>query len=139
MIYLFLDDIRDPKDAYIYTKNNLFLSEKWIVVRNYNQFSKYIVEFGVPDYISFDHDLADEHYVPKEHWDSYEASKKYQEEKEKLYKEKTGYNCAQFLIEYCMKYGVASPSFFVHSMNPIGKDNIEKLLNNFKNYEVNMK
>jgi len=32
--------------------------------------------YGLPDAISFDHDLSSEHYTPEYFWDDYEASKK---------------------------------------------------------------
>lgn len=114
---LFLDDIRYPLDAYHYTEQDIFLREDWYVVRNYAQFVSRILEKGLPEMISFDHDLADEHYLEQ---DSQE------------YVEKTGYDCAKWLIEYCMDYDAELPEFYCHSMNPVGKENIEGLLNNFK-------
>ena len=56
--YLFLDDERYPKQV---TWVNLPLVD-WVIVRNYNEFVKKIEEDGMPVFISFDHDLADEHY-----------------------------------------------------------------------------
>lgn len=114
---LFLDDIRYPLDAYHYTEQDMFLREDWHVVRNYAQFVSRILEKGLPEMISFDHDLADEHYLEQ---DSQE------------YVEKTGYDCAKWLIEYCMDHDAELPEFYCHSMNPVGKENIEGLLNNFK-------
>jgi len=60
---LFLDDIRDPKDAYTYTKKEVFQREDWHIVRNYQAFADRILEKGLPEMISFDHDLADQHYL----------------------------------------------------------------------------
>ncbi len=40
------------------------------------------------------------------------------------YTEKTGYDCAKWLVEYCMNKGVKHPPYMVHSMNPVGKQNI---------------
>lgn len=48
--------------------------------------------------------------------------------------EKTGFDCAKFLVEYCMENNLKLPEFYVHSMNPVGKDNIVNYLNNFKKY-----
>lgn len=67
--------------------------------------------------ISFDHDLADEHY-----WKQNTGE----------FVEKTGYDCVKWLIEYCMDNDVDLPKFYCHSMNPVGKENIERLLKNFK-------
>jgi hypothetical protein len=76
-----------------------------------------ILEKGFPEIISFDHDLSDRHYI-----DPY-----FQE-----YVEKTGYDCAKWLVEHCMDNNLDLPKFYCHSMNPVGKNNIESLLNNFK-------
>ncbi|WP_319804248.1 cyclic-phosphate processing receiver domain-containing protein [Chryseobacterium kimseyorum] len=114
---LFLDDLRHPIDAYHYTKQDIFLRDDWEIVRNYHQFVSSILVEGFPEFISFDHDLADEDYLES---DSHEIP------------EKTGYECAKWLINYCMDHNVELPKFFSHSMNPVGKENIESLLNNYK-------
>ncbi|WP_394338014.1 cyclic-phosphate processing receiver domain-containing protein [Chryseobacterium lactis] len=114
---LFLDDIRYPIEAYPYTKQDVFLRNDWYIVRNYEQFIKRILEKGLPEMISFDHDLGDE-YCAKS--GSHECI------------EKTGYDCAKWLIEYCMDNLLPLPKFYCHSMNPVGKMNIESLLKNFK-------
>lgn len=115
---LFLDDIRYPIEAYHYTKQVIFLRKDWHIVRNYELFINRILEKGLPEMISFDHDLADEHYLEP---DSQE------------FVEKTGYDCAKWLVEYCMDNDADLPKFYCHSMNPVGKQNIESLLKNFKN------
>ncbi|WP_347230597.1 cyclic-phosphate processing receiver domain-containing protein [Chryseobacterium sp. Leaf394] len=114
---LFLDDLRYPIDAYHYTKQDIFLRDDWVIARNYHQFVSSILEEGLPEFISFDHDLADEDYLES---DSHEIP------------EKTGYECAKWLINYCMDHNAELPKFFSHSMNPVGKENIESLLNNYK-------
>jgi hypothetical protein len=114
---LFLDDIRYPIEAYHYTKQDMFLRKDWHVVRNYDQFVNRIMELGLPEIISFDHDLADQHYI---------------DPGSQEYVEKTGYDCAKWLIEYCMDNDADLPKFYCHSMNPVGKENMESLLNNFK-------
>lgn len=114
---LFLDDIRYPIEAYHYTKQDIFLRNDWHIVRSYKQFVSWILEKGLPEMISFDHDLADEDYLKK---DSLDLA------------EKTGYDCAKWLIEYCMDNELDLPKFYSHSMNPVGKENILNLLENFK-------
>jgi len=62
---LFLDDIRIPKDAIGLVPSNLnqfYFENDWVIVRSFLEFCNYIQKFGLPDFISFDHDLADEHY-----------------------------------------------------------------------------
>lgn len=115
---LFLDDIRYPIDVYRYTKQDIYLRKDWHIARNYEQFVNRILGNGLPEMISFDHDLADEHY-----WNNDAGS----------FVEKTGYDCAKWLIDYCMDNDLDLPEFYCHSMNPVGKGNIESLLKNFKN------
>jgi hypothetical protein len=112
---LFLDDERQP---------NAFLNDvrAWVIVRSYNQFVETIRKQGLPNFISFDHDLADEHYV--QHTD-------YQK-----FKEKTGYECAKWLIEHCMTTNQPLPEWQVHSMNPVGRININMILTAHKNRET---
>ena len=73
-------------------------------VYNYVDFVEYITQNGLPDFISFDHDLGED---------------------------ESGYDCAKYLVEYCIEHNLSLPKFSVHSQNPVGKENIERLLNNF--------
>ena len=50
--------------------------------------------------------------------------------------EKTGYHCAMWLVEYCSDNNLMCPSFSCHSMNPVGKDRILGLLNNFVREQI---
>lgn len=131
--FLFLDDMRDPYEVgnYFYPveKRNMYRKEDWDVVRNYDSFVEYIEVNGLPDVISFDHDLADEHYAPEEYWADIVVNRKYQDEAYKHYKEKTGLDCAKWLIEYCNENKRALPEIYCHSMNPVGKTNILKTFN----------
>lgn len=125
---LFLDDIRNPKDC-TYVPNSqkefyLYDEVKWNIVRDYNSFCEYIVKNEIPEIISFDHDLADEHYRqsiynPDKHYSKYYT--------DGTFKEKTGYDCAKFLVDYLIDNNLKMPIIFVHSMNPIGKENIIQL------------
>jgi hypothetical protein len=49
--------------------------------------------------------------------------------------EKTGYDAAKWLIEFCMDNEVVLPKFLVHSQNPVGRENIELYLANFKDFQ----
>lgn len=126
---LFLDDTRHNHDAFEMLGYTVY-KEQWAIVRNYEDFTDWILENGLPEIISFDHDLADIHYTPKEYWDDYHKSKEYQESL--VYEEKTGLDCAKWLIEYCMYNGFKLPKYLVHSANPIGRDNIFYILRNFE-------
>jgi hypothetical protein len=129
---LFLDDIRQVRDACYYVINPKIYweEEDWDIVRNYDEFIKYIEENGLPDLISFDHDLADEHYndlFSDKNWfkDNDNIELVYDE-----YKEKTGLECAKWLVDFCLDNNKKLPDYIVHSANPIGKKNIESFLNN---------
>ena len=139
---LWLDDIRNPFiPTYInqysqlrfvrdINKEGYNINVVW--VRNYEEMKEWMAHNSLPEYISFDHDLADEHYTPPKYWDDYQASKKYQNAQD--YKEKTGLDCAKMLVDYCMDNGVELPQYWSHSANPVGRDNIIGYLDNFKKY-----
>lgn len=120
MYQLFLDDERQPKNI------------KWIdiplgpylIARNYNQFVEMVEQLGVPSFISFDHDLADEHYKAVHH-----------PELAKDFKEKTGADCAKWMIEYCLENKIKIPDYTVHSMNINGKENIISIMESGKKIE----
>ena len=120
MYKLYLDDIRTPKDTYPHTT----LGE-WIIVRNYDEFVNVIEKLGLPFMVSFDHDLAHEHYRqsmynPDRHYTNYYT--------DGTFKEKTGFEAAKWLVEYCMNHNLSLPKWNVHSANPIGAENIESYL-----------
>ena len=129
--FLFLDDIRNPADVANYIHSSLadlFRKENWIITRNYNEFCNYIKKNGIPNYVSFDHDLADEHYResmydPGGHYSNYYN--------DGTFKEKTGYDCARFLKEWCETNQLPYPEVIIcHSMNPVGKKNIYDIFQN---------
>ena len=121
--YLFLDDFRSPEDAYLFRLNPIYMTEHWVIVRNYNEFINYIDEHGVPEICSFDHDLALEHYESHQEYDQYT--------------EKTGYHCAKWLIYYCIDNNKKLPAtILIHSMNVAGSLNIKSL---FESYYKSLK
>lgn len=120
---LWLDDIRDPSKLQFnnYIRKNICLDCEITWVKNYDEFVEWIQKNGLPDIISFDHDLADEHY-------EYISEEKYHQRE---YKEKTGYDCAKWLVDYCIDNSLQLPKFTVHSQNPVGAKNINSYLTNF--------
>jgi hypothetical protein len=91
MKMLWLDDLRDKP------------SPEWDAVRNYEEFTHYIKKYGMPDKISFDHDLG---------------------------RPKTGYDCAVWLereIATTIAAGkiIKIPAMRCHSANPAGRERIE--------------
>lgn len=131
MYNLFLDDFREPYQVGNYILptglRKLYRVLDWKIVRNYREFVNFIEKNGKPDLISFDHDLADGHY----HKNMQEGVLNYETEDFESDEYKTGYHCAQWLIEKCEKENWKLPSFIVHSMNPVGTENIKNLLNNY--------
>lgn len=118
---LYLDDIRTPTetmDGY----------EPWVTVRNYEEFVKHIELNGIPDLISFDHDLADEHMF--DYYDKQARGIKtisYDN-----FKEKTGVDCLNWLIDYVLDGKQVSPFVvWIHSHNPMGAQNILVKASNF--------
>lgn len=106
---LFLDDERDPPDS------------SWAVVRNYASFAAYLQEHGVPDVISFDHDLAEEHY---------EAC--FAGVENALFQEKTGYDCACLLLSY----STLPRKVIIHSRNKTGAKKIAALFLPYVEVEI---
>lgn len=115
MYKLFIDDERLPKSVN-WVEMPL---GPWIIARNHDDFVKYIMQHGLPSFVSFDHDLGLEHYVT--------GNPNYDK-----YKEKTGYDCAKWLVEYCMNNNLEFPDYQVHSMNPIGRENIRSYIESYK-------
>lgn len=126
---LFLDDIRTPEMAFHYMRDIIYLDRKWIIVRTYDDFVKYIEANGMPDIVSYDHDLADEHY----HDDMYKGVAVYA----KLYdsfKEKTGKHCLDWLIQKCIDEKLKFPKWVLHTMNPAGKQAMQGSINTYYKY-----
>ena len=121
---LYLDDQRTPTET-------LPNAHPWEVVRNYDQFTEWITKNGIPDLISFDHDLADEHITD---YVTQVGLQGFQTPKYDTYKEKTGLDCAKWLSNYCEKNLKTLKSVSVHSHNPVGASYIQSYINGFKKY-----
>ena len=108
---LFLDDVRFPVDA----KKAFNTDEIVIIARSMDDAVWYVERYGVPHQIHFDHDLADEHYG-------------------KDTGEKTGFTFAKWFCDWVMDNNITLPDNFyyhVHSINPVGSENIRKYMENF--------
>jgi hypothetical protein len=101
----------------------------WNVVRNYNEFTEWILKNGIPDLISFDHDLAEEHIT--DYFNQFMING-YQHPNYDSYKEKTGLDCAKWLCEkYCFPTNLELKQCAVHSDNPVGSRNIHSYINGY--------
>jgi len=144
---LFLDDIRYPYitmdqmpegqkayhsmvSAYHYTFYKPFKDEYWEIVRSYTEFINVVTKYGVPEMVAFDHDLGIEHYNvdPDMNPQDIDYSK---------YREKTGYDCAKWLCDYCQDHNAKYPIYYVHSMNLVGSKNISTYIENWKKHVQN--
>ncbi len=122
-VFLFLDDIKDPKDANeSFSGSNLLLLIKshvqdineyeTVVVRDQYEFSKFLRERGIPDIVSFDFYL------------NY-----------KIYDNNiTGDVCAGWLAGECRRKGVDFPRYYVHSSE---KKTAKKIVEVIEAYENN--
>jgi len=103
----------------------LYCEKLWVRVWDYKSFVATIERKGIPEIVSFDHDLADEHYqalgTPSN---------------QHVFTEKTGLDCMKWMINYITDHKVKPPFVMVHSMNPDGRINIVSWYNNFlKHYK----
>lgn len=117
--YLFLDDVRNPSDV---KWVKLPVNVKWDIVRDYGEFTDYILKHGIPQFVAYDHDLADVHYSKQSGEINYDE-----------FNEKTGYDCAKFLINICASKNIEHPRYVVHSLNPIGGANIRQIIDRYNN------
>jgi hypothetical protein len=121
-LYLYLDDVRTPK------------ADNWEVVRNYDEFVAHIKLKGLGAYevISLDHDLGEGAMV-----EYYTNTKPNYELDYNRIPEKTGMDCARFLVAESMNLKIPLPTVYVHSANPIGSANMMGYINNyFRNHKL---
>ena len=77
-------------------------------LKDYDSFVEYMKSLGsfvASCHISFDHDLGEG---------------------------KNGYDCAKWLINWCIENDYHAPTYEIHSANPVGRKNIESV---FETYE----
>jgi hypothetical protein len=140
---LFLDDQRDPKNAYVHIgtghdhkkKSLIELSgieaDDWSVTRSYESFSHYLKYVGIPDVVSFDHDLSEEHM---KHY--FTVTQQIGIVDYGNLKPDSGFHCAKLLCQKCLDTNTKFPKYYVHSANKWGGENIKNYIENFlKVYE----
>ncbi len=105
---LWLDDVRNPFSAdwvLQYAPEFAYESDTKIEwVKTPIEFKEWITKNGIPHTVAFDHDLGED---------------------------ESGYDCAKWLVDYCIDNNVMLPQWTIQSANPVGKDNINGLMNNF--------
>ena len=106
---LYLDDLR------------LLPDDSYILARSYDEAVKYVKQNGIPNFISFDHDLGSDNMG-------------------NILKD--GYDFAKWLVDMDIENIHKFPddfSFNIHSANPIGRNNINSILNNYLIFKVRYK
>ena len=113
---LYLDDVRTPKDS------------GWEVVKSYDEFIKHIQLNRLDAYevISLDHDLGDT--AMDEYFNNVRDNYKIDYNN---ITEKTGLDCAKWLVNESMTSKIPLPQIYTHSANPIGSANIMGYINNY--------
>lgn len=94
---------------------NDYLEEDFTWVKNFKDFIEcfeYLInKYSSEDIIlDLDHDLGDD---------------------------KTGYDCAWYVVNFCINNNLPLPEYRVHSQNPIGAENIKKLFDNYLKFKQN--
>ena len=109
---LWIDDLRDPNTGtwvHDYSPIGTHVNVVW--VKSYKECVRYIENNGMPDAVCFDHDLG-----------------------ETGHSEKTGYDCAKFIVKYCEENDMDIPDFEIQSSNPVGRENINSYMNNWHKF-----
>lgn len=133
---LFLDDARVPHECRSYMLPRLSGNQSWVyvegywsVVKSYDEFVENITTNGVPNLVSFDHDLTHEHLLAadyfEDHPDIYEKCK-----------DPTGYDCLKWLIAYCTQNGEIFPECLIHNMGELGTKRLQSLLDKYNQNKV---
>lgn len=133
---LWVDDMRNPYKYFnkkstskYFLRNKSFYTDlmkqykiNFVWVKNLYQFIEYIEKNGVPEFISFDHDLNNR------------GGGEGLSDEQKL--NNNGANCAMWLVKYCQKTHSKMPKFFIHSANDRGSEEINRILNNNMKHKV---
>lgn len=110
---LFLDDLRIPNMVTWVELPKI----DWFIVRSYEDFIFIINKRGVPEIVSFDHDLSIVDHDKHE--------------------EKTGFHCAKWLVEHCLNNNIRFPEYYIHSKNIIGAENIKSYITSYLKSQEN--
>jgi len=82
-----------------------------VVVRSYQEACQYVENYGTPSHVDFDHDLGGG---------------------------PTGYDFAKWLIERALDGRGFPLTYSVHSQNPVGKQNIIGVMENYRNPKMSL-
>lgn len=113
---LFFDDVRNPAEIY------KFNPWEFRIARDCTEAIEMIEAYGCPEFISFDHDIG---------FDAFRGIKD----------TRTGYDLAHWLVYKDLDskgkfFPATGFSFNVHSANPVGAENIRKLLDSYMEFRA---
>lgn len=114
---LFLDDLRDPS----YVNDG----REYVIARTAAEAVDLVLKKGFPSHISFDHDLG---------WDLLTPDSETGIIVDMGRPAKSGYDFVQWIVNADMDGHIHIPedfTYYVHSANPVGKANIEGLLESY--------
>lgn len=106
---VFIDDKRMPQQCMTYM-SDMEYNAAWTVVRSFKEFTE-VIDYNfrvmriLPEVISFDHDLVFSHEGDEQ-------------------KEKSGYDCAKWMVDFCKREMLPFPRYKVHSRHEVGIKNI---------------
>ena len=102
---IWLDDVRNPANIINDNYPPYSINNCNVVwVKSYKEFVEWIEVNGLPKIITFDHDLGTE---------------------------ETGYDAVKWLANYCIEHRKMIPECHIHSSNPVGRANIQSIIDSF--------
>lgn len=113
-----IDDVRNPDNKpwqdWLRLEANIDIDQYDIIwVKTFSAFKEYINAFGLPDIVCFDHDLGPD--------------------------EPSGYDFAKYIVDYCLDRAIDIPEYYIQSSNPVGKENIKSLMDNYHKFYLKNK
>lgn len=115
MTLLWIDEIRNPFDGWA-ERYGPFPPDEIIWAKNYDEVLTFLEKRGCPDEVCFDHDLG-----------------------ETGENERNGLTCAKAIIDYCMKNNIDIPAYNIQSSNPVGRENIQCIMNGWHRFFIDSK
>jgi|GEM_PF-5801746 hypothetical protein len=105
-----LDDYQDQEDLFYSTRNELYLSNGWLVVRSYEEFtaniSGYLRRGAFPRLVSVSSTISTLHISGRENG-------------VECFTEKTGNDCLSWLQEFAARNSLDMPTVLVHSQSEV--------------------
>lgn len=114
--WLFLDDVRNPPGH---------LRSVFDTARSHAELVAWVEERGIPELVSFDHDLHPEHVS---FFFDGGGFRNPPDPSFEVFANPTGYDSAKWLLERCESEGRHPRYVIVHSNNPKGSDRIVSLV-----------